>query len=793
MIFMATSVINNYPSHNEVLTEWEKFKQRLEKLSSDAHTDLTHHGKPYLTEKYGFFEFSRFGGKSIINFDLKKFCEIEGLNYELLSHFCSTTWGLLKLYDELITYFPLTGWKINLINPKFDFNAIDVSNEDLETIKLYNQIKSKIENAIFKHFAPDGLYLEKVRNVYAVYEEITERNERRKKYIAVFPKPKIEVIDYFDGHKISRKHLLKIKGEVLDLNEEEAFYEFIQLIKNGNINVGNYLIEYDAIFNFVVEYFNTGEIKKVTESWGYFGKNRAIFRGWDINIEGSRAKEFKKLLETQYTEEEIKEIVNLLYQYLGNDELSKIIFEYSLASLFRYYLMDTGRLDKFPYLLIKGKQGIGKSARISLLFSKMFLNTTSAYSVDDVKGSIAKLAKEQYINLPMWFDELKEFPDRLIDMLKQMGTNKEALIIRGNKSMEKEDYRFYLRRPFIISTNRFSLDDPALLERFIVVDADDCNLENHADVGKKLFPIIHKLGAWIYDNIEEFREIVDKLELKPDRELANRTTMYIGRELAKYLFGKFGLNYTPSPEIKENYDGIFTSKDKLQKKIIDRTIKLSEYLKEGIRYNILDYFENPTEHDVVEKLLSKYGIFPYTDKLGNNYIAITKTGLLYLDLEEENIKKLSDLEAHGFRQTVIWKNGKSYRVVLVPVGEEKEDPTLQKVADRIIELLTGKVMHIVDIFVIIKQEYNISDEKIEEVIKKLEGECIQKVGDYKYTAISKEDKKRKIRDYIWEKGKATITEICAKFDLDVDEAEEILNELCKKGDIDKINETTYIS
>ncbi|WP_457613571.1 FeoC-like transcriptional regulator [Methanocaldococcus sp.] len=790
---MAIDVINNYSSHDprRALEEWMKFKERLQILSYDANSDLIK-GRSSLTKRYGFFEFSPKWDKQVINFDLKKFCEIEGLNYELLSYFCSTTWGLLQLYNKLITYFPLTKWKINLVNPKFDFDNIDLSNEDLNTIKLYNQIKSEIENYVFKEFAPEDLYLEKVRNVYAVYEEISERNEKRKKYIAVFPKPKVENIKYFDGNKILKKQLLKIRGETLDLNEEESFYEFIQLIKNGNINIGNYLIEYDAIFNFVTEYFDNNKFKRITESWGYFGKGKAIFRGWDIKIEEDRAREFKELLETQYTEEEIKEIINLLYQYLGNDELSKIIFEYYLASLFRYYLMDTRRLDKFPYLLIKGKQGIGKSARMSI-FNKMFLNTENAYSADDVRGSASKIAKEQYINLPMWFDELTEFPNRLKEMLKKLGTKKDDILKRGNKSMEKEDYRFYIRRPFIISTNKFSLDDPALLDRFIVVDANECYLENHSDIGKKLFPIIHKLGVWIYDNIEDFREFVDSLKFPYDREYCNKIVMHIGRELAKYLFGKFGLTYNPSPEIREDYDIILTSKDILQKKIINNTIKLSEYLRDGIKYNILDYFEDPTEHDVVEKLLSKYGIFPYTDKLGNNYIAITKTGLLYLDLEEENIKKLSDLEAHGFKQTVIWKNNKSHRVVLIPVGEEREDPTLQKVADRIIELLTGKVMHIVDIFAIVRQEFNISEEKIEEVIKKLEGKCIQKVGDYKYTAISREDKKRKIREYIWKKGKATITEICAKFDLDVDEAEEILKELCKRGEIEKINETTYIS
>ena len=46
---------------------------------------------------------------------------------------------------------------------------------------------------------------------------------------------------------------------------------------------------------------------------------------------------------------------------MKNEDFSKIILEWGLASVFRYYLMDKRKLDKFPYLLIKGKQGIGKN------------------------------------------------------------------------------------------------------------------------------------------------------------------------------------------------------------------------------------------------------------------------------------------------------------------------------------------------------------------------------------------------------------------------------------------------
>jgi hypothetical protein len=391
----------------------------------------------------------------------------------------------------------------------------------------------------------------------------------------------------------------------------------------------------------------------------------------------------------------------------------------------------------------------------------------------------------------MWFDELKIFPDRLVDMLKQLGTNKEYLMTRGNKNVEKEDYRFYIRRPFLISTNQFTIDDPALLDRFIVLYAEDYELIDNSKIGKEIFNDIHKLGAWIYDNIEEIKkEVIDKLEFESDRELANETTLLIGRELAKHIFSKFGVEYTPSERVIYGNDSVVTSKDSIRHKIIDKTIKLSEYIKDGIKYNILDYFIDSAEYNTAEKILAKYGIFTYTDKIGNNYIGITKTGILHMDLKDEGIKKLSELDAHGFKITVIWKNGKSHRVALIPIDEEKEEDT--ELADIILDTIGDNTVHEAEIVAVISKEHNIDEEKIRKALKNMEGKSLIKLGKYRYAKRGGDSIKERIKEYIEKKGKVTINEICIKFDIEDEEAEKILNELCLRGEISKINNTTYI-
>ena len=290
--------------------------------------------------------------------------------------------------------------------------------------------------------------------------------------------------------------------------------------------------------------------------------------------------------------------------------------------------------------------------------------------------------------------------------------------------------------------------------------------------------------------LEEIKkEVIDKLEFESDRELANETTLFIGRALAKHIFSKFGVEYTPSERVIYGNDSVITSKDSIRHKIIEKTMKLSEYVKDGIKYNILDYYIDSAEYNTAEKILVKYGIFPHTDKIGNNYIGITKTGILHMDLRDEGIKKLSELDAHGYKITVIWKNGKSHRVALIPIDEEKEDT---EIADIILDTIGDNTVHEAEIIAVINQEHSIDEEKIRKALKNMiEGKSLRKIGEYRYARDGVSIKER-IKEYIEKKGKTTINEICIKFDIEDEETEQILKELCLRGEISKINNTTYI-
>jgi hypothetical protein len=449
------------------------------------------------------------------------------------------------------------------------------------------------EKSIFREFCKDrNLVFSDIKNLHAINYKIEDEAGFVKdlKPIAAYTRPKIENVTYFNGREFETQKKLLIKDNEVDLTDEINYFDdFISAVKpSGNFNYIKYLEEYSEIFDYILKrYDDKNKVIKRTIAFGYYGTDKIILNGWESQRESLRAKDFKKMLSMKYKKEEIRSILELLKNYLGKEDFTKIIFEYSLASLFRYDLLNTKKLDKFSYLLIIGKQGIGKTARMNIVFNKLLLNTTNTYSNDDLKGSISKIAKEQYVNLPMWFDELREFPDRLVDMLKQIGTNKESVITRGNKETEKDDYTFLLRRPFIISTNQFKVLDPALMDRFIVLSAYDYELINNEEIGKELLDEMPKLGAYIYRNIEKIKEHVNTLNFDPSRENANDNVIMIGREIAKFIFKEFELEYEPSKKVVYGNNNIYTSKDMIKKTIIKEVLKLSEWVEAGVKHNIL--------------------------------------------------------------------------------------------------------------------------------------------------------------------------------------------------------------
>ena len=607
------------------------------------------------------------------------------------------------------------------------------------------------EKSIFREFCKDrNLVFSDIKNLHAINYKIEDEAGFVKdlKPIAAYTRPKIENVTYFNGREFETQKKLLIKDNEVDLTDEINYFDdFISAVKpSGNFNYIKYLEEYSEIFDYILQrYDDKNKVIKRTIAFGYYGTDKIILNGWESQRESLRAKDFKKMLSMKYKKEEIRSILELLKNYLGKEDFTKIIFEYSLASLFRYDLLNTKKLDKFSYLLIIGKQGIGKTARMNIVFNKLLLNTTNTYSNDDLKGSISKIAKEQYVNLPMWFDELREFPDRLVDMLKQIGTNKESVITRGNKETEKDDYTFLLRRPFIISTNQFKVLDPALMDRFIVLSAYDYELINNEEIGKELLDEMPKLGAYIYRNIEKIKEHIDTLKFDPSRESADDNVIMIGREIAKFMFNEFELEYEPSKKVVYGNSNIYTSKDTIKKAVIKEVLKLSEWVEAGVKHNILDYIAEPegAEYFLGVKQLEKYGIYIKKDKIDNYNILLTAKGLNFVELAENGIKTLAEFNAHGFevKATRITGSHKPQKAVWIPITEEfTEHPDDQRIGELIVDTLKEcleekEAAHESDITLRLELTHGIPAEKSIELLEHMVGNIVSKPKEYMYKFI----------------------------------------------------------
>lgn len=677
-------------------------------------------------------------------FDSKEFCEKHNISKKEFEYRLEIT---KKAYNKVEGIEEAEDDDITFLFEEIYSNLKDNSTK----IKIISP-KGKInydEEKLFNRLCKNGcLDFKDIRNLHSIDYKIYDGDFLVKvKTIATYTKPRIENILNFNGNEFENKKLLKIKDEIIDLKDGINYFDnFIEAIKpKGNIGcISNYLEQYSDIYDyFVKRYDDESEIIKKTDSYGFYGGGKDMYRNWELNLSTDRARDFKKLINTEYELKEVETLLIKLKEYLGNDDFTKIIFEWGLASIFRYDLMNSKRLHKFPYLLVIGKQRIGKTARINTIFNKMLLNTNYAYGSDDLKGSISKIAKEQYVNLPMWFDELVVFPDKLIDWLKAMATVKDTVIIRGNKNTNEEDYKFTLRRPFLISTNRFTLDDPALLERFIIISASDYELEDHSDIGNEIQDHIYKVGAFIYDNIEMIKKYIDTLDFEYAREKANENTIMIGREIAKIIYQFFDLEYIPSNEVKYGNGSIYSSKDTIKQKIIDEVIRKSEWIENGIKRNIFDYFVDPETYKQGAENITKYGMFPYSDRIGRNYIAITKTAIMHLKLKDEGIKKLTDFDAHELEYTVIREKvtGTPKRVVLIPVSDIEDDiaesPEEQKNIQRIINYLeTEEKAHEVYLVTKMKEDFEVEEETTLEILKKLSGKVVRKIDQWHYMLIN---------------------------------------------------------
>jgi len=671
--------------------------------------------------------------KGIFVFDFEEFCKKYDMDLEKVRAMYEEVRGLTSFDSKAREYYRTD-----------DYELLDVKYVGIE--RLVDYINNYTEEELFTKWCRGGnLVLTNVRNVHRIdHKKMNDNGDYVTKTIATYTKPKIENVTYFNGEKFENQLNLIFKDIEIDLTDDiNSFDDFIKTVKKtGNFPYEQYLHEYNRLFEYVIKrYKEDAKMIKRTGIYGYFGEEKNILHGWESDKDSPRAKDFKELLKMDPEEEEVKELLIDLKKYFGSEDFIKIIFEYGLASIFRYDLMNPNnkKLHKFPFLLVIGKQAIGKTARMNLVFNKLLLNSNTPYLNDDLEGSKSKMAKEQFINLPMWFDELEEFPPQMKELIKQMATQQVGIVTRGNKNVTKADHVFLIRRPFIISTNKFKIHDPALMDRFIVLSAYDYELENNSEISQKILPDVNKIGAWIFKNIELLKKHIDTLEYDFAREEANNNTIMIGREIAKTIYGHFGLEYEPSTKIIYGDSNISTSNDKLKKIILSEAISLSTWLEAGVKRNILDYIEDE-KYDMGKLQLQKYGIFVKKDRLNNCSLLITKTALEYMNLEDEGIKTLAEFEAHNFKRCQHWHDNKNHYCVQVPIGDHEDDPEKVRIKTKMIEILeknneNGEKTHIAEVTFVIRElfdnrETEELDQIIEEIIAEMNGVYITTANDY---------------------------------------------------------------
>ncbi|MCS3922047.1 hypothetical protein M2325_000732 [Methanococcus voltae PS] len=555
---------------------------------------------------------------------------------------CSSCWLANKKKGN-----PLKAYYIKKINTE------EKSVDELEALMLGNV--GKLEMECFR-----GIYninKETERRTNSDGEEIV-----RTRSLAYFTTPKLVNKQFFDLHDVLKGKELEINKEFIDIFDDYAFYDFVEVAKSGNGGHQKYLYEYDLIYKWILKKFEVDECKKVTKAWGYYNKDTIILPPeWELPRDTPQVyykKDFKELFKIKYTDDDVKDIIKHLKCYL-QDDVSKWILEYTMASVFRYYFISNKRLDMFPNLIVTGLHAQGKSARVRLLFSKLLLNSENQYGETVVQGSPIRLEGEQWINVPMLYDELKEIPKRLEGILKRIGTGVSDI---GHRYKRDGSWNgTSIIRPIMITTNDLSIKDIALISRCIIIDIDNIKTVNTVDEYRYLDDKIHILGRWIYDNLGMIGEQIENLEFSGDREKAKENVIKIGRAILGAIFAYFEESYVPSSDYPvEDYSAVNTPDKTIRKCIIESVRRTVRITLEGRTYDIYDliYEANPGIEESLYKMLRSHGLdVKIQDDMA--YLIVTKDAYDILDIDKYNVAEVGKLKAYWeYKTTAIRGRGK---------------------------------------------------------------------------------------------------------------------------------------
>jgi len=411
----------------------------------------------------------------------------------------------------------------------------------------------------------------------------------------------------------------------------------------------------DEIIN-IVKLICQHRRKYKTSVYGIIDRDKKFLPGrYELITEykDEKIKAYESMFQGEIQFEKLPSIAQNLMKYVENDYVSKIILQYSIASIFRYYLLNTKRIDLFPNLIVIGEKGRGKSARINLLFNQLLMGTVEYYTKDYLKGSGIRLQNEGWTTMPMFIDELSEIPSSQYDILKAIATSPKATVTKYTSQQKRITYT--ILRPLIIATNKVTITDEAFEDRCIIVPVDDkiCGeFSGKEEIYNMLRDCIEELGKALYLKIDRMLEIIDEINLQSRRSTAKQEVIRLGGELIKRIFKEeFGIDYEPVSLKTFEEDFTVSSKDLIEEHIITEVRRLIKEidpklsLSDLMDYKIVEDDNDDYPVDKAKTRLLRMGIYvKYSEKEGKHYIGISKEGMKYLGLKSKfGIKSLRQL------------------------------------------------------------------------------------------------------------------------------------------------------
>ena len=477
---------------------------------------------------------------------------------------------------------------------------------------------------------------------------------------------KIGLFDYEElGKDTTGEENTTLRYKEVDLHPMSFFMNFSTTrSKNIYAKHSDFVIK---ILNMLVSHLKS--VKKVSVPfWGVINKgavflptNSDVTREVVMQMANMFADDFNFVAEQikKMSPEELRktmgQILVKLYNYINDDEISKLIFQYSLGSIFAYYLFYQKKISLVPSLVIIGPKSTGKSNRTSLFSEEMWLGNTiggkaTIQALQNTKSSTYRFDAYQFLVAPLHFDELMSFPDELIGIIKDQSTSfGKSASIRGRGNISKGATFTPYIRTYMLSVNHFDLKEDAFADRLIFIDLNDdyyraivsqINGSDKYRLRIELADKIFYLGVYLLLNANVFLPLLDSISAAKERKESKKVLIDAGGVIAKHLFGMFGINYESVEYVDREINSAITLGDKLWESIFNEVSDVLRHQKNLTSWAIVvqtrlslsqlktaDSEVQLSYQEIVSLLLSKMFYLGYSQNANALYLLISNQTL----------------------------------------------------------------------------------------------------------------------------------------------------------------------